>query len=141
MFYPSGIHYGIPGYLMPLAHPYEIFRFSLKRAAQRTGLSPKHFRPWLQAFRDYGFDKRAFGLKRLRRKSKPPTTLDHGWMLWNPHNVYSADGLAGTRQSDSSYTHATAASRLYIKSVGYHARQVVSVCGSINRGIGSGRSH
>ena len=60
MLYPSGFQYGIPGYRNPVAHSYEIVNLSLKRAIERTNLSPTRFRPWLQAFKDYAFDRRHF---------------------------------------------------------------------------------
>ena len=41
-----------------LDSPFEIVRQSLEQAQARTGLPPQRFRPWLQAFRDYAFDRR-----------------------------------------------------------------------------------
>jgi hypothetical protein len=94
MLYPSGFQFGIPGYRMPVAHPYEIVRLSLDRAAQRSQLPPARFRPWLQAFRDYAFDKRVFGPKEIAEQIRAAEEFgSDGWMLWNPHNVYSDDGL------------------------------------------------
>jgi hypothetical protein len=60
MVYPSCYHVGIPGVRNPVAHPYEIVYRSLARARERTRVSSRRFRPWLQAFRDYAFDRRAF---------------------------------------------------------------------------------
>ncbi|MBI5057715.1 MAG: putative glycoside hydrolase [Nitrospirae bacterium] len=94
MLYPSGFQYGIPGYLNPVAHPYEIVYLSLKRALERTSLPPKRFRPWLQAFRDYAFDRRHFTGYEIRAQIDAAEKAgSDGWMLWNPHNVYSPDGL------------------------------------------------
>jgi hypothetical protein len=94
MLYPSSFQFGIPGYRFPIAHPYEIVHLSLERAQQRTGLSATRFRPWLQAFRDYGFDRRAFGGAEIRAQIMAADRFgSNGWMLWNPHNVYSPDGL------------------------------------------------
>jgi hypothetical protein len=94
MLYPSSFQFGIPGYRFPVAYPYEIVHLSLERAQQRTGLPPVRFRPWLQAFRDYGFDRRAFGGAEIRAQITAAERFgSHGWMLWNPHNVYSPDGL------------------------------------------------
>jgi hypothetical protein len=94
MLYPSGFQFGIPGYRMPVDHPYEIVRLSLDKAAQRSGFSSKHFRPWLQAFRDYAFDRREFGPKEIATQIKAAEDFgSDGWMLWNPHNVYALDGL------------------------------------------------
>jgi hypothetical protein len=94
MLYPSGYHLGIPGYRNPVANPYHIVYLSLKRAQDRTGLSANRFRPWLQAFKDYAFDRRPFTGKEIRAQIKAAEDFGaNGWMLWNPRNVYSADGL------------------------------------------------
>ncbi len=94
MLYPSGYQFGIPGYRNPVAHPYEIVYLSLKRARERTGLPPIRFRPWLQAFRDYAFDRREFGGNEIRTQINAAEKFgSDGWMLWNPRNVYSGAGL------------------------------------------------
>jgi len=94
MLYPSGFQYGIPGYRIPIANPHEIVYYSLKRAQERTQLAPTRFRPWLQAFRDYAFDKRYFKDKEIRDQINAATEFGSGgWMLWNPCNVYSSFGL------------------------------------------------
>lgn len=94
MLYPSGYHLGIPGYRNPVTHPYEIVHLSLKRARDRTGLPATRFRPWLQAFKDYAFDRRPFTGKEIRAQIKAAEDFGaNGWMLWNPRNNYSADGL------------------------------------------------
>ena len=86
--------YGIPGYRIPVANPHEIVYRSLKRAQERTQLAPTRFRPWLQAFRDYAFDKRYFKDKEIRDQINAATEFGSGgWMLWNPSNVYSSSGL------------------------------------------------
>jgi hypothetical protein len=92
MLYPSGFLYGIPNYRNPVQHPYEIVRFSLDRARERTKLDPVRFRPWLQAFADYAFDKRQFGEKEMQAQISAAQSFgSDGWILWNPRNVYSAD--------------------------------------------------
>jgi hypothetical protein len=94
MLYPSGFQYGIPGFRMPVAYPYEIPKLSLERAQERTGARPLRFRPWLQAFRDYAFDHRVFGPAEIRSQIRAAEEFGaDGWMLWNPHNVYSGSGL------------------------------------------------
>jgi hypothetical protein len=94
MLYPSGYHLGIPGYRNPVTHPYEIVSLSLKKAQERTGLPAMRFRPWLQAFKDYAFDRRPFTGKEIRAQIKAAEDFgSNGWMLWNPRNVYSDDGL------------------------------------------------
>jgi hypothetical protein len=92
MLYPSAFQYGIPGFKNPVEHPYQIVYLSLERALQRTGISPLRFRPWLQAFQDYAFDRRPFGTAEIQAQIE---AVEHfgsdGWMLWNPHNVYSLE--------------------------------------------------
>lgn len=94
MLYPSGFQFGIPGFRDPVSHPYEIVYRSLETARARLGVSPKRFRPWLQAFRDYAFDRRAFGAAEV--KAQISAAMDFGsdgWMLWNPGNKYDGAGL------------------------------------------------
>jgi len=94
MLYPSGFQYGIPGFRVPTTHPYEIVHLSLKKAQERTGLSPSRFRPWLQAFRDYAFDRRFFEEREIREQINGVERFgSHGWLLWNPQNIYSREGL------------------------------------------------
>lgn len=94
MLYPSGFQFGIPGYTNPVAHPGEIVLKTLKHAGERTKLSPLRFRPWLQAFRDYAFDRRPFGAAEIRVQIDAAESFgSDGWMLWNPRNAYTADGL------------------------------------------------
>jgi hypothetical protein len=94
MLYPSGFQFGIPGCKNPVAHPYEIVYHSLVRARERSGLSPVRFRPWLQAFKDYAFDRRAYGAEEIRQQIKAAEDFgSNGWMLWNPRNEYSLEGL------------------------------------------------
>jgi hypothetical protein len=94
MLYPSGFQFGIPGYRDPVAHVEEIVALSLKQAAHRSGLPPVRFRPWLQAFKDYAFDRRYFTGPEIRAQI---AAVEHfggsGWMLWNPRNFYSGEGL------------------------------------------------
>lgn len=94
MLYPSGFRYGIPGYRIPVENPHEIVYITLKKAQERTKLTPNRFRPWLQAFRDYGFDRRCFNGKEIREQINATEKFgSQGWMLWNPRNIYSSDGL------------------------------------------------
>lgn len=92
MLYPSGFLYGIPDYRNPIEHPYQIVRFSLDRARERTKIDPIRFRPWLQAFADYAFDRRQFGEKEMEAQIRAAQSFGaDGWILWNARNVYSAD--------------------------------------------------
>ena len=94
MLYPSGFSEGIPGARNPVAAPYDIIYRSLVAAREKTGFEPVRFRPWLQAFRDYGFDKRSFNGPEIRAQIKASEDFgSNGWMLWNPRNVYQAAGL------------------------------------------------
>ncbi len=94
MLYPSGFSFGIPNYRNPVEHPYEIVRLTLDRAAERARIEPIRFRPWLQAFADYAFDKRRFGSKEIQEQIEAAQKFgSDGWLLWNPKNVYSADAM------------------------------------------------
>lgn len=94
MLYPSGFQYGIPGFRNPVAHPHEIVYLSLEKARERTNLQPVRFRPWLQAFRDYAFDRRQFRGQEIRSQINAAEKFgSNGWMLWNSHNIYLRDGL------------------------------------------------
>jgi hypothetical protein len=101
MLYPSGFQYGIPGYRIPVMNPYEIVYLTLKRAQQRANLPSVRFRPWLQAFRDYAFDKRYFGDREISEQIHGANQFgSHGWMLWNPGNTYTSAGLRKERFQD-----------------------------------------
>lgn len=94
MLYPSGFQFGIPGYRNPVAHPYEIVSLSLKKAQERTAIPTVRFRPWLQAFRDYAFDRRHFQAHEISSQIRAAEEFGSGgWMLWNPRNVYTSEGL------------------------------------------------
>jgi len=94
MLYPSGYQFGIPGYRNPVTNPHEIVYLSLKKAQERTNHPSIRFRPWLQAFRDYAFDRRAFNGREIRDQINAAEKFgSQGWMLWNPGNVYSAEAL------------------------------------------------
>jgi hypothetical protein len=91
MLYPSGFQFGIPGFRNPVQNPYEIVYLTLKKAQERTKISPLRFRPWLQAFKDYAFDRRQFNGKGLRDQISACEKFgSQGWMLWNPVNQYTA---------------------------------------------------
>jgi hypothetical protein len=94
MLYPSGFHLGIPGYRNPVANSNRIVYLSLKKAEERSNLPTVRFRPWLQAFKDYAFDRRQFTGVEIREQIKAVEDFgSNGWMLWNPRNIYSSDGL------------------------------------------------
>ena len=94
MLYPSSFQFGIPGHRNPVAAPYDIVRESLREAKKRTAGSAVQYRPWLQAFRDYAFDRRHFGGVQIRAQVAGAVDAGaSGWLLWSPYNVYSTDGL------------------------------------------------
>ncbi|MCH8622473.1 putative glycoside hydrolase [Undibacterium sp. TS12] len=94
MLYPSGFHLGIPGYTNAVKHPYEIVNLTLQHAVSRSGVSPLRFRPWLQAFRDYAFDHKDFTGVEIKQQIDAAEKIgSDGWMLWNPRNNYSKEGL------------------------------------------------
>jgi hypothetical protein len=94
MLYPSGFQFGIPGHRNPVASSYETVHLTLKRASQRTGLPGVRFRPWLQAFKDYAFDKRDFGPAELKAQIRASEEFgSSGWLLWNPRNSYTQVSL------------------------------------------------
>ena len=89
MLYPSGFTWGLPGCTRPTSDPGQIVRRSLAEAKTRTGLPGVRFRPWLQAFRDYAFDRREFGAAEIRAQVEAADAEGtDGWMLWNPRNRY-----------------------------------------------------
>lgn len=94
MLYPSGFHMGIPGHRNPVASNYEIIKQSLDKSIEKSKGSPLAYRPWLQAFRDYAFDRRIYGNKEISEQIKASEDFGSaGWILWNPRNVYSEAGL------------------------------------------------
>lgn len=94
MLYPSGFTWGLPGLSNPVADPDQVVRRSLQEAMRRTQLPGVRFRPWLQAFRDYAFDRRSFDMTAIRAQIDAADAMDSdGWMLWNPRNRYDADDL------------------------------------------------
>jgi hypothetical protein len=99
MLYPSGFRFGIPGVRNPVANSYAIVSQSLAEARRRLGVSPKRFRPWLQAFRDYGFDRRLFDADEVADQIRAAQAAGaDGWMLWNPRNTYEGAGLTAAPQ-------------------------------------------
>ena len=94
MLYPSGFPNGIPGYSNPMLNPYETILHSLQRAKELGNLSAVRFRPWLQAFRDYAFDRRRFGENEISAQIKASADSgSHGWMLWNAASRFRIAGL------------------------------------------------
>jgi hypothetical protein len=102
MLYPSGFQFGIPGYRNPVQNAHEIVYLSLKKAQERTKASALRFRPWLQAFKDYAFDRRPFSGKEIREQISAADKFgSQGWMLWNPGNYYSSEPLRTEVRADT----------------------------------------
>lgn len=100
MLYPSGFHAGIPGFPDPVANPYQIVRLSLERARERLAIPSKRFRPWLQAFQDYAFDRRTFDAVMVNEQIRAASDFGaNGWMLWNARNRYEGLGAVAVAQS------------------------------------------
>ena len=94
MLYPSSFRKGIPASPMPLNQPDKIVNLSLQHAQQRTGLPRVRFRPWLQAFADFNFDRRSFGRSEIGLQTTAADDFgSDGWMLWQPHSIYSAEDM------------------------------------------------
>lgn len=94
MLYPSGFPHGVPGYGNPVKHPYEVIAKSLQRAQQLGKLAPERFRPWLQAFRDYAFDRRSFKAAEVLAQTNGSDAVgSNGWMLWNAASRFSLADL------------------------------------------------
>lgn len=94
MLYPSGFQFGIPGYRDPVANSHEIVYRTLERARQRADVPAVRFRPWLQAFKDYAFDRRHFGHDEVQQQISAANKFGSGgYLLWNPRNVYAQDAI------------------------------------------------
>jgi len=92
MIYPSHYPEGYEGYINPAAHPYEIIYNDLVIGNERlASISSKaKLRPWLQDF-DIGanYDGEMIELQ----KQAVYDSRSYGWLLWNPKNIYTEDGL------------------------------------------------
>lgn len=100
MVYPSSYSAGIPGYRIPVEYPYQVVLRTLQLIRKRSAHTAVKIRPWLQNFRDYAFDRRAFGVKEVRAQIKAAMDAGAtGWMLWNPRSHYTEAALrpAGSR--------------------------------------------
>ena len=100
MLYPSGFNAGIPGFPNPVKANYEIVKHSLDKALSKSANSSLCYRPWLQAFKDYAFDRRVYGDKEIRDQIRASEDFGScGWILWNPRNVYTGAGLISMKHS------------------------------------------
>ncbi|HIC43963.1 MAG TPA: GTP-binding protein [Sulfurimonas sp.] len=98
MLYPSGFGSGILGFKNPTEHSYEIINESIKAGLQRANVQAIRFKPWLQSFKDYAFDKKFFRSKEVSEQIKGAEHAScSGWMLWNPSSRFSSKGLQDTK--------------------------------------------
>lgn len=99
MLYPSGFARGFLGYKNPTKHTYDVINKSIKEAMKKADISSLRFRPWLQSFKDYGFDRRFFRSKEINDQVKgAKDALCSGWMLWNPSSRFSSKGLQDVKE-------------------------------------------
>lgn len=99
MIYPSGFSAGFlgRGKANTAAYPRQIIREALRKGAARLPGQPKRFRPWLQHFPDYAFDKRPYlGPEIALQILGCDDYKTGGWLFWNARNRYDhlAEGLA-----------------------------------------------
>lgn len=92
MVYPSHYPAGYEGFENPAAHPYEVIYDALLFGVERlasASISAK-IRPWLQDF-DLGaiYDGNMIELQ----KKAVYDAGAFGWLLWNPRNIYTEEGL------------------------------------------------
>lgn len=94
MVYPSGYTYLNEIRGNPVAKPKETVYYSLLNAQQKKNINPKKLRPWLQAFRDYSYDKRKYGKEEIDAQiAGAEESGSSGWMLWHPSSRYNLDML------------------------------------------------
>jgi hypothetical protein len=96
MLYPSGFAHGIPGYSNPVDNNYEVILHSLQQAVDVVGIGSQQLRPWLQAFRDYAFDRRQYSAQDIQDQIRASEQSgSHGWMLWNAASYFTLNGIMG----------------------------------------------
>lgn len=93
MIYPSHYRRGNFGFTNPALHPYEVVRQTLERGQPALTSAPNTIvRPWLQ---DFNLGAR-YTAEFIRAEFEGVADAggSAGWMLWNPHNVYTTAALA-----------------------------------------------
>ncbi len=93
MVYPSHYPRGFLEYDNPAVYPYEVVRYSMDSAVEKTqtnGITPNKLRPWLQDF-DLGADYTAT-MVRAQIQATYDSGLD-SWMLWSASNRYTREAL------------------------------------------------
>jgi len=105
MVYPSHYPSGFEGFENPALHPYEVIYKGLtigqERLASASALNPDTkmaiLRPWLQDF-DLGAIYDA-PMVESQKKAVYDAGLD-SWLLWNPKNIYTEEGLEKAEKED-----------------------------------------
>ena len=95
MVYPSHYRAGNFGFKNPAANPYGVVFGTMDKAKKKLEAAGKPkiiLRPWLQDF-NMGAIYTAAMVKEEMRAVKE-AGFASGWMLWNPHNVYTKKALA-----------------------------------------------
>ncbi len=101
MIYPSHYASGFQGFKNPAEHPYEVIYYSLKKTQERLDDFNKKrevpvntkIRPWLQDF-NLGATYDAEMIRKQIQATKDALGDNYkGFMLWNPRNIYTIDGL------------------------------------------------
>jgi len=92
MVYPSHYPEGYEGFTNPALYPYEIIYKALTIGKERLASvsASAKLRPWLQDF-DLGANYHA-GMIELQKQAVYDAGA-YGWLLWNPRNVYTEEGL------------------------------------------------
>ena len=84
MLYPSGFGSGVPGLRNPLKNNEKVIYDSLRSSIRKHKVKPEQFKPWLQAFNDYAFDRRKFSKREVDQQIKACDKIGTaGWLLWN----------------------------------------------------------
>lgn len=90
MVYPSHYPANFNGYKNPAALPYEVVRFAMDGAYERSSSTPQKIRPWLQDFSLGAVYTAPMVQKQIQ------AVYDAGfdsWMLWNSANKYTRGAL------------------------------------------------
>lgn len=94
MVYPSHYRAGNFGFKNPAANPYGVVFGTMKKAKEKleaAGKSKIILRPWLQDFNMGAVYTAAMVKQEI--KAVKEAGFSSGWMLWNPHNVYTKGAL------------------------------------------------
>jgi hypothetical protein len=94
MVYPSHYYRGSYGFARPNAHPYQVVRYALTEALDRSRhAAAAQIRPYLQAF-TLGRRLPRYTPHEIREQIRATEDLGlTSWVLWNPRSVYQRDAL------------------------------------------------